>query len=174
MAEAISYVILSFFASIGFGVVFRIERQNLVWAGVGGALTRCVYLLMQSATSHQFFQSLIAAVCAATFAELMAMYKKMPSTVLLYPSIIPLIPGDLFYNAAVQFVLQDMNAMKVYAVQCGFALSGICIGFVVVSTFTYYRRIYKLGSGIARTIKVISWKRGEAKQRKKAERRKKD
>ena len=167
MAEAVYYVILSFIASIGFGVVFRIERRYLIWAGVGGALTRCVYLFMQSVTSQQFFQSLIAAMCAATFAEIMAMYKKMPSTVLLYPSIIPLIPGDLFYNAAVQFVLQDMDAMKGYAAQCGLALSGICIGFVVVSTFNYYRRIYRLGSGIARTIKVITWRKGGAKHQKK-------
>ena len=86
---------------------------------------------------------------AALYAETMAMRQKMPSTVFLYPAIIPLIPGDLLYNTAVNLLLQDTPQMLDNAKNCALSLAGMSIGFVLISTFTYYRRIYYVGTDIA-------------------------
>ncbi|MDO4337355.1 MAG: threonine/serine exporter family protein [Eubacteriales bacterium] len=149
MVENIKLVLFSFTASAGFGIVFRIEKKNLLWAGVGGALTRCVYLFLLGTVDERFVYSLLAAMFAALYAEIMAMRRKMPSTVFLYPAIIPLIPGDLLYNTAVNLILGDTPEMISNAVSCAVTLAGMSLGFVIISTFTYYRRIYHFGKEIA-------------------------
>ena len=98
MVETVKLIILSFFASLGFGIVFRIEKKNLLWAALGGALTRCAYLFLLNTVDGRLGIAVAASMFAALYAEIMAMRRKMPSTVFLYPSIIPLIPGDLLYQ----------------------------------------------------------------------------
>lgn len=158
MAENLELILFSFGASFGFGIVFRIEKKSLLWAGLGGGLTRCVYLLLVQVTSNLFIQSLLAAMFAALFAEIMAMRKKMPSTVFLYPAVLPLIPGSLLYYICVNLILGDMEATLSYVSSCALTLAGICLGFVLVSTFTYYRRIYYFQKNIESIVR--KWIRG--------------
>ncbi|MCD7834898.1 MAG: threonine/serine exporter family protein [Lachnospiraceae bacterium] len=143
MVEAVKLVIVSFFASVGFGIVFRIERKYLVYAGLGGALTRLVYLILLQLIPESFIYSFLAAMAAALFAECMAIYTKNPSTVFLYPSIIPLIPGTPLYYTVVGLVLQDTERIRANAVTCVHSLLGVGIGFVVVSMVMYYERHYR-------------------------------
>lgn len=152
MIQNIELIFFSFTASIGFGIVFRIGKQNLFWAGLGGALTRCLYLFLLEITEQRFIYILLAAMFAALYAEIMAIHNKMPSTVFLYPAIIPLIPGDLLYNTAVNFILQDIHTMLNYAKDCALSLAGMGLGFVMISTFTYYRRIYFVSKDLARYL----------------------
>ena len=154
MTENIELVIFSFLCSLGLGIVFRMNRKCLLFAGIGGAITRIVYILMIEATEHIFLQTLCAAIVAALFAEIMAMNKKVPSTVFLYPSIIPLIPGTSLYNICVNIILGNQSEALSYAWECFLALSGMCLGFVLISTFTYYRKIYKMGAALERKIEI--------------------
>lgn len=145
MVENIRLVILSFFASTGFGIVFRMEKKHLPWAGLAGALTRCVYLALMAVIDNRLVYILLAAMFAAAYAEIMAPIHKTPSTVFLYPAIIPLIPGDMVYNTMVGFVLQEKELMLTNAKSCGITLAGMSIGFVIISCISYYKRIYKEG-----------------------------
>lgn len=153
MAEYIEMVICSFLTSYGLAVVFRIDRKNLLRAGLGGALTRVIYLIMLEATSLTVVQSFVAATCAALYAELMAMRRRMPSTVFLYPSILPLIPGGTLYYIAIYAIMGDLSMTISYVWECVLQLSGMCMGFVIISTFTYYRRIYYLGAHLEAFLK---------------------
>lgn len=145
MVENIQLVIVSFFASFGFGIVFHIEKKHLFWAALGGALTRCVYLILLNTMEDRLTYSILAAMFAALYAEIMATYKKTPSTLFLYPSIIPLIPGDLLYNTMMGVVLRNVDMIASNAKNCVLTLIGMSVGFVIVSTITYYKRIYFVG-----------------------------
>ena len=149
MAEGIKLILLSFLASIGFGLKFQMKPHYLAWAGLGGALTRLCYLLLLEVIDSRLIYSLLAAMFASLYAEIMAMKFKMPSTVFLYPAIIPLTPGSLIYSTAVNFLLKDTAAMWHDAADCASTLFGISIGFVLISTFTYYRGVYFLGKDLA-------------------------
>ena len=46
MAENIKLILLSFVASVGFGLKYHMQNRYLVWAGLGGSLTRMWYLLL--------------------------------------------------------------------------------------------------------------------------------
>lgn len=143
MEEAIQLVLLSFFASVGFGIIFRMRGRDLLLAGLGGAITRGGYLLLLTGVSSRILYSMLAALVAAVYAELVATGKKVPTTYFLYPSIIPLIPGDLLYNTAVGFLTQDMEAAAANGQSCALTLVGMCMGFVLSSTVIHYIRLYQ-------------------------------
>ena len=157
MVEITALIVCSFLASFGLGIVFQIEKKSLLYAGLGGALTRCVYLMVTEMTPNIFVQCFLAAIFAGLYAELLAMRKKNPSTVFLYPSIIPLIPGSLFYYIAANLMAGEFDAAFSYLWQCTLSLAGICLGFVVISTFTYYRRLFAMEEEIR--LKIRGWMR---------------
>ncbi len=142
MIASVELVIFSFGASLGLGIVFGIERKYLIFAGLGGALTRVVYLFLYAFTSQTFFISFFAAMAAALYAEFMAVRTKRPSVVFLYPSIIPLIPGSLLYYSVVGVIIRDSQMVSENAFKCIYSLLGLGIGFAVVSMVMYYQRNY--------------------------------
>jgi uncharacterized membrane protein YjjB (DUF3815 family) len=143
MWENIELVILSFGASIGFGIVFQIRGVKLFYAGLGGALTRIVYLILMAFIPYRIIYAALAAFFAAVYAEVLAVKKKMPATVFLYPAIIPLIPGDLIYYTMGGLVLSNNQLFQENAIECILALIGICVGFVLSSTCAHYVRLYR-------------------------------
>ena len=155
MMENIKLVFFSFTCSVGLGIVFRIDRKNLVNAGLGGALIRAVYLVMVQVTDIVFVQYLLAAMVAACYSEIMAIVKKMPATVFLYPAIIPILPGSTLYYIAVNLILGETEQTISYLAAFALSLGGICLGFVLNSTFRYYRQIYIFGEHIESGIKTI-------------------
>jgi uncharacterized membrane protein YjjB (DUF3815 family) len=140
MLSNVELVILSFLASLGFGIVFQISRENLLLAGLGGALIRIVYLIFMAFIPYRIVYVGLAAFCASVYAEIFASRKKMPATVLLYPAIVPLIPGDLFYYTMAGIVLSNQEMFEQNAGECLLALFGISIGFVLSSSILHYIR----------------------------------
>lgn len=137
-------VVLSFTASLGFSIVFQIHPKELVFAGLGGAITRIVYILLLKGTDYRIVFVTLAAFAAALYAEILATVKKTPATVYLYPSIIPLIPGDLIYYAMLGIIWQKPAAFESNAVDCLLSLVGISIGFVICSSLSHYIRTIKV------------------------------
>ena len=138
-------VMLSILASVGFGMVFGIRPKELVFAGLGGALVRIVYLaLMTAFPEYRIVYASIAAFSAALYAEILANIRKQPATLFLYPSIVPLIPGDLFYYAALGLVWSKHDLFAQNALNCILQLVSISVGFVICSTIVFLFRKMKV------------------------------
>ena len=148
MLSNVEVVILSFFASLGFGIVFQIRKQDLLYAAFGGMLIRIVYLLLMAFIPYRIVYAALAAFFAAVYAEILAYYKKTPATLFLYPSIIPLIPGDLFYYTMGGIVMSDRELFASNAVECILALLGISIGFVISSSISHYMRRFRIAKNV--------------------------
>jgi len=140
MVENIELIVLSFLASIGFAIVFQVRGKDLLLAGLGGAITRFFYIIFMAFIPYRILYAGLAAIVAAFYAEIVATKKKTPATVFLYPSIIPLIPGDLIYYTMGGLVLSDTATFTKNGIDCLLALVGIAVGFVVASTITFYIR----------------------------------
>ena len=138
-------IMFSYLASISFGVVFRIPPKDLWLAGLGGALSRISLLALTPLTSNRLLYMTISASIAALYAEFLATKRRQPSTYYIYPSIIPLIPGDLFFYAISGFYLNNLDWVKLNGVNCLLSLFGLSIGFVLSSTFAHYVRRYRYG-----------------------------
>ena len=144
LVRSIELVVLSFIASAGFGVVFNIQWRDLIYAAIGGTIVRIVFISLQLVLPDQrFICTIVAAFCAALYSEILALAKKEPSVLYRYPSIIPLIPGDLFFFVAAGIVWENSALVVEHGPVLGFALVGISLGFVLCSTIVHYIRKFK-------------------------------
>ncbi len=142
--RSVELVVLSFIASAGFGVVFNIQWKDLVFAAIGGTIVRIVYLSLQAALpDYRFIFTIVAAFCAALYSEILALVKKEPSVLYRYPSIVPLIPGDLFFYVAAGIIWDNAGLIATYGPTLGLVLIGISLGFVLCSTIVHYIRKFK-------------------------------
>ena len=91
-------------------------------------------------SKYAFLVTMIAAFFAALYSEILANIRKEPSTLYLYPSIVPLIPGDLFCYVAFGIVWGNTDLIKNSGPNLALALIGISIGFVLCSTIMHYVR----------------------------------
>ncbi|MBR1657976.1 MAG: threonine/serine exporter family protein [Synergistaceae bacterium] len=133
-------VVLSFMASVGFGIVFRIPVNDLWLAGLGGALSRMAVIILPSFTDSRLAYMTLSASVAALYAEFLAVKRRQPSTYFVYPSIIPLIPGDLFFYAISGLYMNRLDWARINGTDCLISLSGLSIGFVLASAVSHHVR----------------------------------
>lgn len=127
-------IIMAAIGSLGFSLLFRLRPEHLPLAALGGALTWGAYLLMIEETADIFVASVVASIFCALFAEIVSKVQKTPATVLLIPSIIPLIPGRTLYYTMIGVVEKDFDSAIFYGkltIQYGIA---IALGIAVVWT----------------------------------------
>ena len=137
-------IFLTLIASAGFSVVFNIQLKDLAFAALGGMIVRSVYILFQSflPADYRFVFIALSAFFAALYSEILATSRKEPSTLYLYPSIVPLIPGDLFVYVGLGFMWTDF-AIADNARNLALSLIGVSLGFVLCSTVVHYVRKFK-------------------------------
>ena len=137
----IELVVLTLVATAGFSVVFNIQLEDIVFAAIGGVIVRLVYILFKFLLpSYPFIFTMVAAFFAALYSEILAITRKEPSTLYLYPSIVPLIPGDLFCYVAFGIVWGNTSFIVENGPNLALSLVGISIGFVLCSTIVHYIR----------------------------------
>ena len=140
LANPYILVILSYAASIGFGIVFMIPQKDLWLAGLGGALARLALVTLTPVTDNRLLFVTLAAMAAALYAEFLAVTKRIPSTYFVYPSIIPLIPGDLFFFALAGLYIGNKAGVETNGINCLLSLAGLSIGFVLSSAVAHHIR----------------------------------
>ena len=137
-------VVLTLMATAGFSVVFNIQLGDIVFAAIGGVIVRSVYIFFKFLLpSYPFVFTMLAAFFAALYSEILAIIRKEPSTLYLYPSIVPLIPGDLFCYVAFGIVWKNTSYISDNGASLALSLVGISVGFVLCSTIVHYVRKIK-------------------------------
>ena len=103
-------------------------------------MARLALVSLLTVTSSRLLYVTLSATAAALFAECLAVMRRQPSTYFLYPAIIPLIPGDLFFYALVNLYLGNKTGFEANGIECLLSLSGLSIGFVLSSTVLHHVR----------------------------------
>lgn len=129
----------AFFACAGFCVIFNIKNFKIaIIASLGGSFAWLVYLL-SAGFGSDIVQSLLAAVAAALFGEIMARVFKTPATVFLTIGILPMVPGGGIYYT-MEYCIKGNNAMFIEKGLHTFAIAGaIAVGVSLASSIV---RIY--------------------------------
>ncbi len=143
LTDPILLILVSFGASFFFAVVFRVDPHDLVLAGLGGVISRVALILLTPHIEHRMLYMVPAALAAALYAEFLATKRRDPSTYFLYPSIIPLIPGDLFYYFIRGLITGEEQTIVNNGVECILALAGMSVGFVLSSIIAHYVRRFR-------------------------------
>ena len=90
MKETVIQLLTAFVAALGFSLVSGLRSRHLIFAALGGMLAWGLYLLLHAMIPNVFLPVLFTSVAAVIYSELMARWRKCPSTVFLMPTIIPL------------------------------------------------------------------------------------
>ena len=143
LLSSFELIVLTLMASAGFSITFNIQLKDLPFAALGGVIVRVVYILFQLCIPYRFVYTMLAAFFAALYSEILAMVKKEPSTLNLYPAVVPLIPGDLFYYVALGLIWGKADFITQFGPDLVLTLVGISVGFVVCSTIVHYVRKFR-------------------------------
>ena len=120
MMQVLSQLISAALGSVGFGLIFNLNRRYLPAAAVG-----------DHALSSVFLANLLAGFCAAFYAEILARCCNAPSTPFFITSAIPLIPGSTLYYCMNAVVSSDLRAAEHFGEQTFLAALGIASGMAI-------------------------------------------
>lgn len=121
----------AFLGSIGFAIFFKMKGKQIVLAGIGGAVTWIVYLLIQHFIEGYFVPYLVASIFVGIYAEIMARVNKAPATIFLTAAAVPLIPGGSLYYTMLGLVEQDEELFATSGVAALTIALAISLGFEI-------------------------------------------
>lgn len=128
---------IAFVACVGFCVLFNIHGiPGLLLCALGSSLGWAAYQLVAGLGMSEAVANLTAAVCIASYAEIMARVRKYPATSYLVISLFPLFPGAYLYYALCA-ILAGNNAEALAQIMHASVISGgLAVGVLLVSTIT--------------------------------------
>lgn len=153
--------IMSGLSSIGYGLMYRVPKKSVLgnfFAGTVGTLT---YGILWNKFGMTFGAYLIASLMIGVMAEVFARINKLPATVFLAPSLIPLVPGIAIFNMMNDFANNRYpEALSNLSNAASYAL-GIALGIVVSSLYSRSLKNYRSYFKIVK-LKRISKKKKES------------
>lgn len=136
--EIISCVV----GTIAFSIIMRVPKNSLIIIAVGSTISATIERII-TGLYGDFTGCLISMVCLSFYCELMARIVKIPTTVILMPSTIPLLPGSSIYYAMFYATQSDTKLFVKYIKSTLYAGLGIALGAVISSTVIKIINYYK-------------------------------
>lgn len=140
MMDLCLQLVYAYFGSMGFAILFRLRKELLNLASLGGLLSWLVFLLVQNGSEDIFVPCLFGAIFAGAYAEFLARKLKAPVILFFIVAVVPLIPGSALYYTTENIVAKQMDVAKLWAdktMTFAFAISlGIAIIWSVLETYS--------------------------------------
>lgn len=128
--------IYALLATLGFGIVFNIKGNKLIFASLGGFITWYLYLLTLNYTNSTLLALFYASLCAGFYSEVLARLLKSPVTTFSICSIIPLVPGGGMYYTMLESVQGNVNKSLTTGLSTISSAGAIAIGILLASSLT--------------------------------------
>lgn len=138
----ITEIICCIVGTIAFSIIMRVPKKSLIFVAAGSAITATIERILFGLYG-EFAACLIAMVCLSFYCELIARIIKTPTTVILMPSTIPLLPGSSIYYAMLYAAQSNTKLFTDYAKGTLYAGLGIALGAVIGSTIVQIILFYK-------------------------------
>ena len=138
--QTITELLAAFLGTLGFSLFYRVAPRHLVVTVSGGVMTWAAYLVIHHFYNDAFASNMLAAMCAALWAEIFARVKKAPTNVFLIPAILPLLPGQSFYYTMAALVHNHRAYFAIKAMETLRVVFSIACGVLTVSMFFYLLR----------------------------------
>ena len=117
-----------------FGIFFNVRGKNLIFTIVNGTIGFGIFTLAIYLGGATYIAMFFSSVAMATYAEVAARIRKMPTSLFLVAALIPIVPGGGIF----QFVLYLLQGAREYATTTGIVTlmetGSIAIGVIVVSS----------------------------------------
>jgi uncharacterized membrane protein YjjB (DUF3815 family) len=97
-------------AVIGYGIYMSVSKKPLLLSSACGTVAYLAYRLLYVEVGNELLGYLVASLITAVSAEVLARIFKTPSVMLVFPAIIPLVPGVGLYRTMLCLVRNDMQS----------------------------------------------------------------
>lgn len=143
MTDYIIQILSGILGSIGFALVFNLKRDKLPYIIFGSGMGWAIYLIFYYFTENLFLSNIAASVFCTASAEILARWRKAPTTLFLLIHIIPLVPGGSLYRTMRSFVIKDQQAFTQNGMNTLYVSAGIAVGILIVTSVIHILNSYK-------------------------------
>lgn len=137
-SDALLQILMAFFGTIGFGMLFRSRGKKLLLAGLGGMLAWSLFLLLGCWIESEPIRYFIVSVIISVYAEVLARICKTPAGTFGILSLVPLVPGGGLYYSADYALSGDMGAFVEKALSTLSLTAMLSVGIVLVAAFAKF------------------------------------
>ena len=137
-SDALLQIVMAFFGTIGFGMLFRSRGKKLLLAGVGGMLAWALFLLLGCWIESEPIRYFIVSVIISIYAEVLARICKTPAGTFGILSLVPLVPGGGLYYSADYALSGDMGAFVEKALSTLSLTAMLSVGIVLVAAIAKF------------------------------------
>jgi uncharacterized membrane protein YjjB (DUF3815 family) len=138
-------LIYAFFATLGFAILFNLEKKKALISSIGGAIGWLAYSVSLDISRTESTSFFLGAVALSLFGEIMARRMKTPVTIFVIAALIPLVPGGGLYST----MLDSLNGNFGSAVtglmntlnNAGALAIGILFVFTGSRAYNYYLNV---------------------------------
>ncbi|MCT8136385.1 threonine/serine exporter family protein [Anaerobacillus sp. CMMVII] len=135
-------LIVCFFATVSFGIIFSVPRNSLLIGGAIGMLAWSIFRILPDFGVTSIFATSIASITAATLAQFLSRRFRIPATAFTIPGIIPLVPGSKAYYTMLAFVDSDYIGGLELGIETMLQAGAIAAGIV------FALAVFSFGKGI--------------------------
>lgn len=128
--------VISFMATIGFGIFFGAPFNSIIPTGISGAISWVVYYFFSNNLGGPIAATFVASLCVGIFGEGLAIKYKKPATVFITPGIVSLVPGAGTYYTMLYLVDKDFTNAANFGAQTLFVAAAIAVGIVTATVFS--------------------------------------
>ncbi len=134
----------AFLAVYGSTFMMGARKRIAFYNALIGFLSWDTYTLFFDLGWSNFSATLMGAMVVGLAAQIGARYYRTPVTMIIIPTLYPLVPGALLFRAVNAFLLEQKNIAANTAIQTIIVASAIALGLLLVETGdTLLRQIYK-------------------------------
>ena len=130
-------IVYASLGTLGFCLVFNIEKRHAIIPAIGGGVCWGAYLLFRHCGLSLFTSTFFASALIGLLGELISVLYSIPPSVFDVPACIPLIPGSNLYYALASLIARDYTGWKDNTVSLALYAIGIATGLAVVMETRY-------------------------------------
>lgn len=136
--EGLLQIVWAGLGSLGFCWLFNVRSERAPYVTAGAMITWGLYLMAQDMGMSVFACSLLSAVFATGFCEVLAYGLKAPVTAFLMPVLIPLVPGGGLYHTVYNLITGDTALTRQYGMDTAMTCLGLVLGITGVQFVIMY------------------------------------
>lgn len=132
MNTVILHFVFGLLGTVAYCYLFHIPKKYYLSCGLIGGAGWLIYILIVRSGLGDTFAALISSVFVALASRIVSLYMECPSTVFLYPGLLPIIPGGSIYETVYFIVANDTSAALMKGLTALKIAVAMVIGIVII------------------------------------------
>lgn len=125
-------------AVIFYSILMSSPKSSIIYAALISGLGYIIFDLFRYIKESEILGYFIATLFIAILGEVFARIKKMPSTIFVFPAIIPLVPGIGLYQTMLKLVQNEYEAALTKGVQTIFIAGAMAVAIAIINVLARY------------------------------------